>query len=353
MQGFRKVDPDAWEFANKYFVKSNRSALISIQRRKVASTSNSQNPADDLGVHSPKKSSKLPPPADKDAVAWYGSMHDYSGALHAAADLLAFSNKAADQATHSSGSPPGSPSAGSADAHAYVAPPFRNCLLPHFLPLDLRTHQYASQQSGQEAPVEQQHQQACHETAANWPASSPRFALAGAAVRATQADHGMGSQCFDGGMSVLQKASRDAEDVAHLGHAGFLPSTGSKRAAPMSSSSQTPAGAALLNTAASSSPLGSSALGSSLREAAQLHGHLVKRQRGLAADNAGPGKQRQSLHWPVPSLPQGSRQYTAPHGTITMLYDDIFILLTTFVCADSHWPHLHCPISAVLQVHDC
>lgn len=349
LQGFRKVDPDAWEFANKYFIKSNRSALISIQRRKVATTSNNQHAPDDLGVHSPKKSSKLPPPADQDAVAWYGSMHDYSGALHAAADLLAFSNKAADQATHSSSSPPGSPSAGSADAHAYVAPPFRNCLLPHFLPLDLRTHQYASQQSGQEAPAEQQHQQACNESAASWPASSPRFALAGADVLANQADHGVGSQCFEVGMPAHQKPSRDAKDVPYLGHAGFLPSTGNKRATPMLPSSQAPAGAALLNTAASSS-----GLGSSLREAAQLDGHLVKRRRGFATDNAGPAT---SLHWPVPLLPAGSHQYSAPYGTnanlasVTLCCPHIHFAYY-FVCSNSCWSHPYCPISALLQVLD-
>ena len=279
----------------------------------MASTSSNQNAPDDLAMHSPKKSSQLPPPADKDGIAWYGSMHDYSGALHAAADLLAFSKKAADQATHSPSSPPGSPSAGSPDAHAYVAPPFRNCLLPHFLPLDLRTHQYTSQQSGstsQEASAQQQHQQACNESAATWPAASPRLALAGAAISAAQADHGAGPQCFEVGMPAHQKPSRDAEDVPHLSHAGFLPSTGSKRAPPMSSASQPPACAPLLST-----PASSSGLGSSLPEAAQLDGHLVKRQRGFATGSAGPAKQQQSLHWPVPSLPVGSHQHTAPYGT--------------------------------------
>ena len=331
MQGFRKVDPDAWEFANKYFVKSNRSALISIQRRKVASTSNNQHAPDDLCVHSPKKSSKLPPPADKDAVAWYGSMHDYSGALHAAADLLAFSNKAADQASHLPSSPTRSPSAGSADAHAYVAPPFRNCLLPHFLPLDLRTHHHASQQSGstsQEAAGEQQQQQACNETAATW-ASSPRFALAGAAVPASQADHGRGSQCFEAGMPAHQKASRDAEDVPHLGHAGLLPSTGTKRAAPMPSPSQAPASAPLPNT-----PASSSALGSSWCEVAQLDGHPVKRQREFAAGSAA----GTALLHRCQQLPISVQQH---------MVEALFLILLLY---DAHI--LHCPICCMSMIEN-
>lgn len=302
MQGFRKVDPDAWEFANKYFVKSKRSALVSIQRRKVANSSINQQALEDTSVHSPKKSSKLPHAADKEGIAWYGSMHDYSGALHAAANLLAFSNKAVAQAAHLSCNSPSSPVADRAHASAYVAPPFPNCMLPQFLPLNLRARQLASQQPGQEAPVEQQHQQAYDEGAATWPLSSPRLVVG--AAPDNQADCCVKTQGFGAAMLVLQKPSRSVEDVVHLGHARFLSSTASKGAAPMPSL-QTAAGAVHSHIAVTSSGLGS------LRDAGQLDGHPVRRQR---TDGAGEAKQHQARHWPIPLLPLGSHQHTAPHG---------------------------------------
>ena len=243
-------------------------------------------------------------------------MHDYSGALHAAADLLAFPSKAADQATYTSSSPPGSPSAANADAHAYVAPPFQNCLLPHFLPLDLRTHQYASQQSGQEAAAHHhhQHQQACNEAAATWPSSSPpQGRSVVGAVTANRADFGVESQCFGVGMAALQKGSRDAEDESprQLAHASaFMPLAGSKRAAAMSSSSHKAGRAALLNTATSST-----GLDSTLRGAAQADTHLVKQQPGLASCSEGKAMlQEQGVQRPIPLLPAGSLPYTAPYG---------------------------------------
>ena len=36
LQGFRKADPDQWEFANQHFVRGQRDALKDISRKKAA-----------------------------------------------------------------------------------------------------------------------------------------------------------------------------------------------------------------------------------------------------------------------------------------------------------------------------
>ena len=153
-----------------------------------------------------------------------------------------------------------------------------------------------------ETPAEQQHQQPHNEAAAAWPSGSPPLGVG--ATPTNQADHGVRSQCFEVSMPAFQKASRDAADMVHLGHACFLSCTASNGAAPMRSS-QTAAGLVHPKHGQKQQRPGQ------LAEADQLDGHHVKWRRGITSDGAKPAKQ--GLHWPIPLLPSWS---SCIHSTI-------------------------------------
>lgn len=144
MQGFRKIDTDAWEFANECFIRRDKGVLNNIQRRKAASPT-SKGLARTSSQTMRKQPSMIdlqPAGGQNPAPALPGSMHDYSGPMHAAAaDLLAFTGNpsilrhpsaALRTSSHDESSP------GTSDTLQALSPPLCHQALPtQFLPLNL------------------------------------------------------------------------------------------------------------------------------------------------------------------------------------------------------------------------
>ena len=225
-------------------------------------------------------------------------MHDYSGALHAAADLLAFSNTAANQAMqyrlpHASKS-----AAPKADAHV-----FQDCLSNHFLPLDLRVNQSAEQ------PVQEHSFTQCQSVRDPTSASEPQITQPAAswavgAVTTSLADPGTSSRSFRVSIPITHshselaphRPSRTAVDRPQPMHAYFVPHSGSKRTACMPPSHA---------SAGSSEPYTVTdvlASGSSLHDTADRHGQAIKQRRGACLAHDGKDNLGSSIHDPI-SLP--------------------------------------------------
>ena len=236
-------------------------------------------------------------------------MHDYSGALHAAADLLAFSNTAADQAMQYPLPHVPKPAAPKADAQAFAAHPFQDCLSNNFLPLDLRSDQPAEQPLRRESSFSQR-QQACDPTAASQShIIQPTAAWAGGGVTTSLPDPGTSSRSFrvsipiaqSHSMLAPQRPSRTAVDRPQPMHACFVPHSGSKRTACMS-----PWHA----SAGSSDPCtvtGALACGSSLHGAADRNAQPIKLCRGVSLAYDGKDSLDSGSHGPTSLLPDGSR----------------------------------------------
>lgn len=154
VQGFRKIDSDTWEFANESFVRNNREALCSIQRRIAVNPAARAEALRAYGlVPQQQPYTSLPSDGSK-ALAWSGSMHDYSGTLNAAADLIAFTAQASGRADPRTSQEPMRPhilDTQNTDSPGYSHP--HPHLSPHFPPLDVKSSQHLHVQSASPCTV--------------------------------------------------------------------------------------------------------------------------------------------------------------------------------------------------------
>ncbi|KAL0027849.1 hypothetical protein WJX77_010453 [Trebouxia sp. C0004] len=285
--GFRKIDSDAWEFANESFVKNDKEALIGIQRRKAVNPAARAEALRAIGFI-PKQPCGLYPSEGQDASAWHGSMHDYNGTLHAAADLMAFTSQASGRLDQSL--LPHAVRAQASAAPAQCLP--QDGLPPHFLPLDLNVkHPIAQDKSNVQGTGSALHLPGVsHMSDPSSPGPShPKHSLEQheAPQQAVAADQAASGALSDG-MPAVERYSRMIASVMQPAQQSQPCSPTRKRLVEEAGMSGRPPLSSGPTTSSSSHVAGSTVVSVSANLQQQLplkDNSPVKRQRSIKADN--------------------------------------------------------------------